>query len=415
MYHVIRENKQLTVKSVCCITVQYLLILTVVLSNTIWTRVDRIPITQASLTFLFGLFSLLLSFLNITQSHELKLTRVVVINIVISTIVLMVSIIPQKRNNLIYLFYVVFPMLSFELYYGSEDFPEAFWKRYVNVVTVLCLVSLVFYLIGTVFRLMPATSVVRYKWGFDCNCNSWFNIYYESYYGRSSILDFLPRKNTGLYPEPPMYMIVVGLAIAAEMSFSDKPRRFPLIIEVITLISIMSTTGLLFLVLIMVVLFMVTGRRRQTLKVLAFPVVVLIAIIVILEIFNSKYSSLTGEESMGIHIDHMMTAFKLWLEHPVFGIGYGMSDVFERAANYHQGASIGLPLFLAYSGLWTGLLYFIPLIRSILYSIKFNGKYLYFVLGSFFLLFTTSVNYLPIMFLIFGFIIMDKPMNNKFV
>lgn len=382
--------------------VQYLLIASIVLSNTIWVRAYDIPINQGMLTIVFALSSLLLCALNLMISGSTKIRNSLLKPLLAVIVLSICSTVVLKESMVTFFLYYVVPMLLCIVYLGLEKDVDGFWIKFSNVVVIICLVSLIFYVTGSLLRIVPATGITRYKWTWDFQCKNWFNLYYEAYYGNTSMVSFLPRKNTGLYTEPPMFVIMICMAMAGELSFVKMPRKKYIIIFIITIFSTMSTTGLLFLIMSIVILIFNAGqgKRSSVIKIMVFPLIILITFFVLAEIMNQKMGTMTGENSVNIRMDHLLTSFRLWAENPIFGIGYGQSNMFEQSSSYQQGASVGLPLLLAYSGICGFSVYLIPFIRALFIGLKSNHKYLYFVLGSFLLLLLTSVNYLPIMILI---------------
>ena len=381
---------------------QYLMIIPIVLSNTIWVRAYEIPVDQGMLTLMFTLFAFLLFVLNIVKNGKPKIRYSLMKPLLAVMALSLCSTIALRDSRVTFFLYYVIPLLLCILYLGLEKNVEGFWRKFSNVVFVICVVSLVFYIMASLLKIIPPTGMTKYKWTWDFQCKNWFNLYYEAYYGNTSIASFLPRKNMGLYTEPPMFVIMVCIAMAGELSFVEIPRKKYIIVFIVTIFSTMSTTGYLFIIMsIVIFIFNIDrGKRSSAIKMIVFSLIILMAAFVIIEIMNQKMGTEIGENSVNIRLDHLLTSFSLWAENPIFGIGYGQIDLFEQSSSYQQGASVGLPLFLAYSGICGFSVYFIPFIRAMFLSLKDNHRYLYFVVGSFLLLFLTSVNYLPIMILI---------------
>ena len=280
---------------------------------------------------------------------------------------------------------------------------------------LLSMVSIIFFFLGSVFRIITPSRIVAYKWGGERTCYSFYDLYYEAYYGINSIVSFLARKNTGIYTEPPMYVFELCTAIAAEYSFSKQPRVIVLIILVITVLTCMATTGVMFLV-IFFALILTTKKgngKFHSYRLLLIPVVISIGMIILLDLFETK---LTAGNSATIRLNHMVTAFNMWLEKPVFGYGFGNEALFESRALYKQGASVGLPLFLALSGLFSFSLYFFPFVSNLTLCIKKNKRHLVFLISNFVLFFMTSVNYTPIFCLFIAFLLAgEKTMINEVI
>ncbi len=378
---------------------QYGMILSIVLTNTIWTKMVKSPLTNGRLTLVFSFICAVLVCKNIIKQKKTTINKRFCIYLVITVIMSFVSAGVLHDQRVTYVMYFIIPLILCVLFFGTEENVEDFWKRFVNAVAVISVISLVFYISGSILKILKPTGITTYTWTWNIRCNNWYNLYYESYYGRISTLPFLSRKNTGMYTEPPMFMVFVCTALSAELSFIKKPRKTMLLVLSLTLGTIMSTTGYICLILFIGLFIMLSGKGKviKILKMLILPVIIMLVYVFVSKLYMEKINTEAGNESGSIRINHMITAFQIWLRNPLFGIGYGQTEAFIEASDNSFGSSIGLPLFFAFSGAWMGLLLLIPYTLAVIKSIHNNRRHLYFLFGMFFVLFLTAVNYLPIM------------------
>ena len=378
---------------------EYIVVFTIILSNSIWNTKIGSPITYGKLLFTFSIAMLLLFVICIFENRSTWIDNESLIKIGVMIIILVLSTVAQKEGRADYILFFCLPMVAASLFFAMNRDPETFWKRYMNVMACVCLIALFFYVTGTVLKMIPPNGKVAYKWEMEYTADSWYHVYYEAYYGEDSVFAFLPRKNTGLYTEAPMFMVYICLAIAGELAFCRKPRKSLIAITVLTVCTTMSATGLIFLALIFFIWFYRTKfiQERKILKYLVIPLFICLALVAVIWIYNRKASVSTETASIAIRMDHMLTAFRLWLRSPLFGLGVGTSDLLIKESGYNQGMSVGLPVFLAESGILVFSIYGYAFISSIVKSLRENKNLLYFSLGTFVLLFLTAVSYTPIM------------------
>jgi|GEM_PF-1035910 len=301
-------------------------------------------------------------------------------------------------------------MLSLATFYFLvHPRPYSFVNRYVNIVTVMAAVSLVLYIFGTVLDIIPPSRIAAYEYaGAPRYCNTYFGLQYEAQTARE--IPFLGYRNCGFFIEAPMYNIVLCFALAAELSFRSKVRIPVIILLAVTILSTMTTTGLLFLLIAAAVYMLNAGKSNnaKAIKIMALPLVILVGLFIVTSILENKQATASGAVSMSIRTDHTIAFIKMWADRPFFGFGYANSEAFYSYTNYRQGYSIGLPALLGRCGGLVFLLYFVPWLTALRKGFVSNHRHLYFYLGTFACLLMTAVVYHPIMLFTIAFQITDR-------
>lgn len=248
------------------------------------------------------------------------------------------------------------------------------WKAYVNVIVVLSVISLFFYLFGSILHLIPETGITGINWGATWDTSSvrtFFNLYYEAQ--RMKITDsYRIIRNCGVFAEAPMYNFVLCTALGVELFLQERTSKWKCMIITITIFTTLSTTGILFLV-VAGALYIVEYAYRE--NILAahkklFGSILFIGVVMVLLILWTKTFSPSGAGSMNVRTDHLWACVKALIENPFLGCGYLNSDVVLSYAEHKQGLSVGLPYFFACGGVVLGLVLVFPYITNLKNAFK---------------------------------------------
>lgn len=320
------------------------------------------------------------------------------------------SVLVPGKNMILGIAQFTAPFTMCALFFCFSDDTKRFWNKFVNIMTIMAAVSLILYASGTVLGIISPTGVASFRYdGAYKTCNTYFHIQYEAQGIQGGELFGIRYRNTGFFIESPMYNVLLCFAMGAELSFRERARKAVVILLSITILTTIATTGIVFLIVIMIVRILISGgsRQVQTVKYMIFPLLALIAVYVMLMIVDSKQQSSSGSHSVSVRFDHAMAFLKMWLDKPLFGHGYRETETFYNYTNYDLGYSVGLPALLGKCGGVVFAVYLIPWIRNILQAFRKNKRELYFFVGTFPVLLLTAVVYQPIIFVIICFQLMN--------
>ena len=280
---------------------------------------------------------------------------------------------------------------------------KSIWIKFENIMLVIAVLSLFFYLFGTVLGILRPSGVAHFQYaGQIRTCNTYYRLFYEAQSLRGISYLGSNIRNCGIFIEAPMFNVLLCFAFIVEITYRKNIRKSVLVIFVLAILTTWTTTGYLFLIVMVAakILQAKKGSIWNTAKLMSIPLIGLIAIYVILTILENKItSSASGSASVSVRLDHMIAYLKMFISRPLFGYGYGNQAAFYELATYDQGYSVGLIAFLGRYGIFVFLLYIVPWLRMLLYSLR-KGRYLYYCMGSFVCLFLTAVVYQPIMYFV---------------
>lgn len=281
---------------------------------------------------------------------------------------------------------------------------EKYLRAIVNVIAILAAISLVLWVAGPVFGVIPSNCSIPNGWtGSEKSVltQGYFHLLYIVQSGE--IFGASVVRNTGVFVEGPMYSYTLCIAIIFETFFSRRPRKLALIILYTTVISTLTTTGILFVLILGFIEFVRYMRNLKSdlrpLLLILLGVLFVSLITVAFFLFNQKMSTSSGV----IRLDDFYAGFAAWLSSPVYGHGLGNTDaVVTYMSNFrlHNVGFSNSPFDLLARG---GLVFAVPFIMAAFGFLHFPNR-----LRVAFLLFVclwivTLVTFLPLTYFMFSF------------
>lgn len=315
----------------------------------------------------------------IIKQYQIKilLMSLCVLYILINKKVSKVSIIAALCTALVILIYIVFsyqrPYFSSSLVFLVEFslLIMFFFEVSINndlsilldafsrVVTIFSLISLVFWLMGSILHIIPGKEAIYY-WGSEYPKKSinYFNVYYEN---PVQATDNGIIRNTGLFTEAPGHAVRIVYALCIELFYKTNRNKLRISILALTMISTLSSKGIIILAYIICAFVLISQKKtNKALYYLQFILVIIIVVIssiVSISIFNNEMSSKSSDI---VRYDHMVSGFKTWLQYPLFGAGYNNSAALALNHIYSitpDGASMGIATTLGMGGIYIFLFY----------------------------------------------------------
>ena len=299
--------------------------------------------------------SLLSLIKNKLSIKSMKIVRIAVI----SALVIFYALI-AKTNRTGYIQNTMFVILFSMVYFSSAGKKDSIMKAFVNIVVILSVISLLFYIFGSFLNVISPTGTVYYTWGRNENiaCNHYFWLYYEA-----QTLDFLVFKdlvrNSAIFPEATMFGIVLSIAIGYELLMKDKYNKLKIIIMFITAFTTTATLAMVSSIIVIVFRIMANILKSKSLpwKKIGLFIFVIIGLIGAVIVFNYKFSTDEGEGSVAVRLDHLLACAKAWMHHPITGVGFNNLDAVMTYARYNQGMSVGLLYIFACGLYWAAYMF----------------------------------------------------------
>lgn len=258
-------------------------------------------------------------------------------------------------------FFGILPLLTVCLAYGGLSRFKQILKAVVNIMLSISVISLFFYLFGTVLNIIPCSEVVYSDWA-GTYFPSWYNIYFEAQ----------PFRNCGIYPEAPMFNYCLVVALLSEYFLFER-NKWKILFLVTAILTSTSTTGVF--ALLGLVLFHVLGKLYEgslsPLKTALTLLSIVVVFVIVLYIGNDVLEMKSQTESYADRTVHIKNALKVFSQNIFLGSGYGKNGV---------GSSNSLFIILADGGIWMSLfiglaLLYWPFLQLLKRNFRFVGMY----------------------------------------
>lgn len=298
---------------------------------------------------------------------------------------------------------IIFTLLYYALY-CNDKLPRVM-QLYVDIVTIIGIISLLFWILGSNLHLINTNKYILSTWSSFNNwaqlVPSYFNIYFEPQQINGLI------RNSAIFPEAPMASLHFTVALSIEwlLRKNDKFHIAKLVILIICIISTFSSTG--YIAVILLVCYKILLSKNAFISKIkpVIIVVVIVGIIVIQNILSQKLVT----ESGSIRIDDYVAAYNAWKDNPIMGLGIASSKIQNYMSlwrGYNLGFSNTIMDILAHGGIYVSLIYVLALIYSIKESFKYkNWNMLMFIIIVIYLLFTTLFTNTLLLFNVLALII----------
>ncbi|MBR3268358.1 MAG: O-antigen ligase family protein [Oscillospiraceae bacterium] len=288
------------------------------------------------------------------------------------------------------------PFMTCSFFCACHEDTKTLWARFANVMFIIASLSLFLFISGTILQIIPPTRSAKFLYDGDyVRANTYYNFQYEAQRVQGAGFFGIQYRNCCFFIEAPMYNLMLCLAFAAEAGLRKKPRIVVLAVLAASILSTFSTTGILFLMAMIVLYLWNTGKAPiiRFLKIAMIPAAIGTAAYIAYYLIQTKQNTSAGGESFSVRLDHLVACLKMFIHRPLLGYGFGNSDAFYAYTKYKQGFSIGLPAFLGFTGLPLFLLYLLPFINRVITSLRNNRAELLFWIGTFICFFLTASVY----------------------
>ncbi|MBE6702197.1 MAG: O-antigen ligase family protein [Ruminococcaceae bacterium] len=274
-----------------------------------------------------------------------------------------------KTNKNVYLsFACMFLLLLVYCLICQRDGVSQILLKYRTLVCAVAAISIVMWLLCSVFRLIPPSGVEMTSWNDTSNSDtpivSWFGLYFEAQSGR----------NTSIFTEGPMAALQYSLALLIETFLAKKPHPVLSGILVAALCTTMTTTGFLVLLLVALTYILRWLYRKGWLQKKAGKITIAtvgsIGLVTVIVILIWKIDTLSGS----IRFDDLRAGWLAFLDAPLFGNGCNnlpaIQHYMSEWRHFNMGYSSGLLWILSDGGLWLGAVYLCPIVLATVKGIR---------------------------------------------
>lgn len=280
-----------------------------------------------SLLFLgsvFTLFILIINKKNIQMSRNLLSIWLVVLSLFILSIIYRFFIFDQQYNlsaNIIVSFLFSIYLFLIILYFDSyEKNVFIYLKDLENIIFLLGKMSLIFFVFGQIFKIIPPIANIQISWGGMKIINSWLYLHFNAQGEPYGIFDF--GRNTGIFVEAPQFAFMLCLGLAIYMFFYKKVNISKVIIYCLTIFTTLSTTGQIVCLLIVLLKYLLKTEKSKQMKALKLVVVVFGMISFSYSVLVLYKSKMDFGNSYNIRGANFQNAIESFFKYPLFGVGF---------------------------------------------------------------------------------------------
>ena len=327
----------------------------------------------------FGVVLCVLCFIQVLINEKIELQKSTLVGFLIICIAFLIYAMATRYNAKLFVTAYMGLFIAFFFYSSSliaNNQIREFFLSYLNVVLIISICSLFFWIFGSLLDVLPGKDTLEYHWANSYLVTfSWKGLYFENpiqNIGQPMV------RNMGVFTEAPAYsaQLIYALLIENVLFYekdsktinSKKARhhRIRSTILAVTLISTLSTKGLIALCIL--ILFKVLFWKCRDAVSLGTKVILATSGLFVATIIGAALVlQKLGTGSGAMRVDDVSAYLKTWSENPLFGAGYFNSSAVAKyflVSRSSEGLSMGITVMLAWGGIWLMAIYACALIRS---------------------------------------------------
>lgn len=282
--------------------------------------------------------------------------------------------------------------------------------KYVNVVVIIAIVSMCFWILGSILHIIKPTGFVMTNWtgvDFPVKKASYYGLYFETQ--EAHLLGNLTiTRNTSIFTEAPMASCVFSIAFLIELFCLSKISRWKCAVLMISILTTFSTTGCVIVVLALGAKFLLSNPHSSIvrfMKRLVIPGIIIACGFIAYWLITSKLNTSSGS----VRIDDFVVGFKAWMKNPLFGCGFGNTVFIQTFMGgwriQNMGYSNSPMQILAHGGIYFALPYILCILSGVRKCLKSKDwKQLSFILSFIFIFTITIISYQYLTVFLFIFI-----------
>ncbi len=380
----------------------YLLVIFIILEfNTVYTSFDRIRSLM-----IYGALGIIV-LLMLLRKSVFRIDGIIWLYF-LGSILPFLNVSHGGERSFMKFYWMVLPLFLFylsSLKRNGFDCVASLFIKYSNVVFILSIISLVYWVAGSNLTIISPTMYVPNTWkgiGIEMIPTYHF-IYFETQ--ESSFMGYETVRNSGIFNEGPMYNMILCVALSIELFLRPIKSIKRLIIIGITIATTFTTTGVIFLGLTAVwIIFHFFSEKARALLIIVIPLLAVGMMTFSNAVLEDKQTS-SGEGSMRSRMYDITTCIDIGMENPLLGQGLFTKKLGEADGGLY-GYSNSLFTFFADGGFYTVFLYIASLVLIPLRDYLKDRETLWpLMMFAYFLLFTFTLSQyqlLTFLFVAFG-------------
>jgi len=289
----------------------------------------------------------------------------------------------SDNKTFILKYFIWLPLMVNYFYYGdSIKKMKDFFLAIENIMLYISIISLFFYIFGTLLGWFQPTSTININWGHFTQYNSYFGIYFEGHI--VEIAGIMVTRNIGIFIEGPMFSFCLCIALYIELFINKSTGKWRILLLIITTITVLSTTGLISIVLLLLLKYIQRQGKGLTFQKLSLSIIIPLVASIGIYLIAQKINTGSGM----IRADDLQAGYNAWLNNKLFGVGIdnvsGINPYKQISWRQDYGTSMGVVKAMAEGGVVLVLVYVLPFIFALKNIIK-NKNFT--IIGGFIIMF----------------------------
>ena len=381
---------------------QYIIVITIIFEcNSIYSQIYGCHLVIRAVTIITSICCMLFLLIKNKAKINKKILPLIMYDYICSAIMLLNTSSLNGKIVVILMFIIYLPIVIIYLDNLSKKEIHDLLKKFVNVIIILCIISLVFWFFSSIVKILKPTNAIKVVWAKPYSIiNSYLGLHFDTqevWWITGSPL----MRNTGIFVEGPMYAVVIMFALLANnlVESTEKNKRWKKnIILCITMISTMSITGIICAAIILskniIELFKNMNLKKKKIFISILVIVCVLALPVVTNLIIKKVNT-----SSALHRNlDLQIGIKIFFESPVIGKGINHERATELDYENGYGYSNTIIPVLTDGGIILFNIYLIPAVLFGYRSIKERKiNYLILLIIYCIILFTTLIQYRMIM------------------
>lgn len=290
---------------------------------------------------------------------------------------------------------VILFLLIYSVSERKKNGIEELLCKYKNLVFLISVASFALWFMGCILKLKIPYHTIYTTWSGTKKLRE-----VKSYYGICNMIGTIEilgqniPKNASIFTEAPMASFNFCIALMTEFFFEKRSSKVKVLLLVLAIISTFSSTGLIFLMLLMISKYFVEKQRnglKTFVKYLILPIMAILGTLATIEMFNAKMMVNSGV----IRLDDFAVCFQAWQSKKILGAGIGNDNYLVQFMGvwrtFNQGLSNSPGQILAHGGIWIAVVYIWVILYSLYKMLKAKDKYNFIYFSLFLYLFTITV------------------------
>lgn len=345
--------------------------------NTIW---DRIGLGKINSILLFGTLIILsyIALKDIMKNGRVFLKVIVILIFIIISEIIFIYFNGENLTLFFRIFILIFiPFIVYSIYLLKNNKLSNILIKISNVIIVLAIISLIFYILASVLNIISPNAQITLEWGYTRTVPSYYHLYYNTqwlYLGGVKLF-----RNTGIFTEAPMYSFCLCIALSIQLFIKQNTDKKNIAVLLVAVLSTLSTTGIVvgFGSFVLYLLYKRTNNFIYAgIKIIIFPLIVMIFVSISAYFIMDKINGSNNKYgSFSARIDDFRVGIEAWKKHKIVGHGFDRHDITQTYMSRNiregdMGGASGLMMVLPQGGICLLMIYVIPLVLSLYFSMK---------------------------------------------